>query len=223
LPLRFASGDRVGLTGRGIPASLSVSTFSRTSDPGTRVPQSALRLSVAALALTACAAGEDDHYVRGHNLRVASLSANAHAAVYEAAVGAAFDLHDPALTLVLDPRKLPRAGGLVDEGQVSGPVEAALRQRGVIQGDCEPPITDSRKTPQCKARGPGYVVRFSDVLARRGDSVEVYLFVQKFDTPSSGASESLRFERAYQLVRRGDHYVPTQEARVRETAPPPKS
>jgi hypothetical protein len=67
------------------------------------------------------------------------------------------------------------------------------------------------------------VVRFSDVLARRGDSVEVYLFVQKFDTPNSGGSESLRFERAYQLVRRGDRFEPTQEARVRETAPPPKS
>lgn len=198
-----------------------MSTFSRTPDPGARLLQSALRLSIAAVLLTACAAGEDDRYVRGHNLHVASLSANAHAAVYEAAVGAAFDLHDPALTLVLDPRKLPREGGFAEDGQVSGPVEAVLRQRGVIQGDCEPPITESRKTPQCKARGPGYVVRFSDVLARRGDSVEVYLFVQKFDTPASGASESLRFERAYQLVRRGDRYVPTQEARVRETTPTP--
>lgn len=183
----------------------------------------ALRLIVAALIVNACGAPEDDQYVRGHNLRVASISASAHAAVFEAALGAAFDLHDPALTLLLDPRKLPRAGGLADDGRVSGPVETALRQRGVIQGDCEPPITDSKKTPQCRARGPGYIVRFSDVLARRGDSVEVYVFVQKFDTPASGASESLRFERAYQLVRQGDRYLPTQEARVRETAPPPKS
>jgi hypothetical protein len=184
---------------------------------------SALRVSFVAVLLTACAAGEDDRYVRGHNLRVASISANAHAAVYEAAVGAAFDLRDPALTLLLDPRTLPRVGGFADDdGRVSGPVEAALRQRGVIQGDCEPPITESKKTPQCKARGPGYVVRFSDVLARRADSVEVYMFVQKFDTPAVGGSESLRFERAYHLVRRGDRYVPTQEARLRETTPSPK-
>jgi hypothetical protein len=66
-------------------------------------------------------------------------------------------------------------------------------------------------------------VRFSDVLARGGDSVEVYLAVQKFDTPSSGASESLRFERAYQLVRRGGEWQAIREARVRETAPDPQA
>jgi hypothetical protein len=65
------------------------------------------------------------------------------------------------------------------------------------------------------------VVRFSDVLARGGDSVEVYLAAQKFDTPTSGGSESLRFERAYRLVHRGDTWVPTAEARVRETTPTP--
>jgi hypothetical protein len=185
--------------------------------------RTAVRFAAVVSFVAACATAEDDHFVRGHNLRVASLSATAHAAVYEAALGASFDLRDPALTLLLDPRKLPRVGGLAEEGRVSGPVEAALRQRAVIQGECEPPITDSRKTPQCKARGPGYIVRFSDVLARHGDSVEVYLFVQKFDTPASGASESLRFERAYQLVRHGGGYEPTHEARVHETAPPPKT
>jgi hypothetical protein len=183
------------------------------------VARSASCLSVLVVILAACAPGDEDHYVRGHNLRVASLSAAAQASVYEAALGAAFDLRDPALTLVLDRRKLPRAGGMDEAGRLSGPIETALRQRGVIQAVCEPPITDSRKTPHCTARGPGYVARFSDVLARGGDSVEVYLFVQKFDTPSSGASESLRFERAYQLVRHGDRYEPTREARVRETTP----
>jgi hypothetical protein len=178
---------------------------------------------IAAGIVSACAAREDDHNARGHNLRVASLSADTRVSVYQAALGAAFDLNDPALTLLLDRRKLPRGGGMAEEGRLPGPTETGLRERGVIQGVCEPPITDSRKTPQCKARGPGYVARFSDVLARGGDSVEVYLFVQKFDTPTSGATESLRFERAYQLVRRGDRYEPTREARVRETAPPPKS
>jgi hypothetical protein len=170
----------------------------------------------------ACSSGEDDHYARGHGLRVASMNAAARVSVYRAALGAAFDVSDPALTLLLDPRKLPRVGGMADEeGTLSGPIATGLRERGVIHGVCEPPITTSRKTPQCTARGPGYVVRFSDVLARGGDSVEVYLAVQKFDTPSSGASESLRFERAYQLVRKGNDYEPTREARVRETAPAP--
>ena len=175
----------------------------------------------ATVLLAACMANEDDHFVRGHKLRVASMTGDTRIAVYRAALGAAFDLRDPALTLLLDPRKLPRVGGMAEEGRMSGPVANGLRERGVVQGVCEPPITTSRKTPVCTARGPGYVVRFSDVLARGGDSVEVYLAVQKFDTPSSGGSESLRFERAYQLVRRGDAFQPTQEARVHETTPPP--
>ena len=179
--------------------------------------------ALATLALVACMANEDDHFVRGHKLRVASMTGDARIAVYRAALGAAFDLRDPALTLLLDRRKLPRVGGMAEEGRLSGPVANGLRERGVVQGVCEPPITASRKTPVCTARGPGYIARFSDVLARGGDSVEVYLAVQKFDTPSSGGSESLRFERAYQLVRRGDSFEPTQEARVHETTPPPGS
>lgn len=174
-----------------------------------------------ALILVACTTGADDHYVRGHNLRVASLQPNTRVSVYQAALGAAFELHDPALTLLLDRRVLPRVGGMSEDGKLPGPVEVGLRDRGVIQGTCEPPITTSRKTPQCTARGPGYVVRFSDVLSRGGDSVEVYLAVQKYDTPASSGNESLRFEKAYQLVRRGDTWEPTREARVRETAPAP--
>ena len=187
--------------------------------PATLIP----RALPIALMLVACGPGADDHYVRGHNLSVASMTANARVSVYEAALGAAFDLRDPALTLLLDRRKLARVGGMGEDGKLSGPVESGLKQRGVIHGVCEPPISSSRATPQCTARGPGYVVRFSEVLGRGGDSVEVYLAVQKYDTPNSGHSESLRFERAYQLVRRGDTFEPTREARVRETTPPPNA
>lgn len=175
-----------------------------------------------AVALVACATGDDDQFARGHRLRVASLQPNTRVSVYRSALGAAFELNDPALTLLLDRRVLPRAGGMAEEGRLPGPVEVGLRDRGVIQGSCEPPITTSRKTPQCAARGPGYVVRFSDIFKRGGDSVEVYLAVQKFDTPTNTGSESLRFERAYQLVHRpGDKWEATREARVRETTPPP--
>jgi hypothetical protein len=149
------------------------------------------------------------------------MTVDARASVYQAALAAAFDLRDPALTLLLDRRKLARVGGMGEEGRLAGPIERELEKRVVVYGECEPPITASRKTPQCMARGPGYVVRFSDVLARGGDSVEVYLAVQKFDTPRTSGSESLRFERAYQLVRRGNGFEPTREARVRETAPAP--
>ena len=181
-----------------------------------------LRCAVlAAVMLAACVPGDDDNFVRGHRLRVASLPASSRVSVYRSALGAAFELNDPALTLLLDRRLLPRIGGMAEEGRLPGPVETELRQRGVIHGVCEPPISASRKTPRCTARGPGYVVRFSEVLARGGDSVEVYLAVQKYDTPSSGATESLRFEKAYQLVHRGGAWEPTREARVHDTSPPP--
>lgn len=188
-----------------------------------RITRFTRRAAVAALLVAACTGGDDDHFVRGHGLHAATMAPAARVPVYEAAAGAAFELSDPALTLMLDPRLLPRAGGMAEDGRLPAAIEAGLRQRGVIHGVCEPPITTSRKTPRCEARGPGYVVRFSDVLARGGDSVEVYLAVQKFDTPTSGASESLRFERAYQLVRHGDQWQAIREARVRETTPDPKA
>ena len=171
--------------------------------------------------LAACSSGSEDHFARGHGLRAASVGGPARARVYEAALSAAFELNDPALILLLDRRILPRIGGYAEESRITGPVEKAMRERGVIKGVCEPPITTSRKTPQCAARGPGYVVRFSDILRRGGDSIEVYLAVQKYATPSSASEESLRFEKAYQLVGAGESWRPTREARVRETAPAP--
>jgi hypothetical protein len=184
-------------------------------------PRSLTRALIGVVILAACSPGDEDHFVRGHGLRVAPMPADTRVSVYQAALSAAFDMRDPALTLLLDRRKLPRVGGMGDEGKLAGPIQRGLEQRGVVYGICEPPISVSRKTPQCTARGPGYVVRFSDVLARGGDSVEVYLAVQKFDTPRTTGTESLRFERAYQLVRRGSVFEPTREARVRETTPPP--
>src|SRR5690349_11850357 len=89
-----------------------------------RMPALARTLRYSALAtllLASCMATEDDHFVRGHKLRVASMTADARMAVYRAALGAAFDLRDPALTLLLDRRKLPRVGGMAEEGRLSGP------------------------------------------------------------------------------------------------------
>jgi hypothetical protein len=181
------------------------------------------RIRLAALGLlvvcAACKAERGDNFVRGHRLTVATLSADARARAYEAALGGSFELRDPSLTLLVDRRVLPREGGFGGTQRMNGAVEKALRDHGTVLGSCEPDIA-ARRTPQCTARGPGYVVRFSDVFRRGGDTVELYVAVQKFDTPSSGASEALRFERAYRLVRRGDNWQPTAEARVRETRPP---
>jgi hypothetical protein len=95
--------------------------------------RSQLRATLVALILVACAPGDEEHYVRGHGLKVASLRPNMRGAVYQAALGAAFELNDPALTLLLDRRVLSRAGGLGEDGRLPGSVETELRNRGVAE------------------------------------------------------------------------------------------
>lgn len=133
--------------------------------------------------------------------------------MYDATARGAFTLDDPALSLLLDPRELPRTVGLEVVGRLPQAVVTAMRDRGTVKGTCEPPV-DDRKTPRCTAARPGYVVRFSPVFAMRGDSVEAYVFAQKYDTPSSGYSAPLRFERVYHLVRSGDGWRAALEGRV---------
>ena len=168
-------------------------------------------LAIAILSSTACT--KDDSSVRGRGLSVASLSAAAQAHVYEAAVRAGFEVDDQALSLLLDPRELPRDVGLEASTRLPDAVASELRQRGVTKGSCEPP-TVPKGVPVCKAALPGYVVRFSPVFAIKGDSVQVYVYVQKYDTPGGERSDRLRFERAYQVVKRGDNWKAVREGRV---------
>src|SRR5262249_32260845 len=86
----------------------------------------------------ACSGGGEDNYARGHGLKVASLSVDAREHVYAAALDAAFELGDPALTLLLDPRVLPRAGGMASDERLPHGVDSVLRARNVVQGVCEP-------------------------------------------------------------------------------------
>jgi hypothetical protein len=163
--------------------------------------------------LGACAGDENANHVRGRGLERASLSPSMQAAAYEAAVRGAFELDDPTLSLLLDSRELPRTVGLGDEGSIPAAVGSELRRRGLVKGTCAPPIT-SRSTPNCPAERPGYVVRFSRVFRIPGDSVAVYVFAQQYDTPASGHSPPLRFERVYHLVRSGDGWRAALEGRV---------
>lgn len=163
--------------------------------------------------LGGCGGGDDSNFVRGRGLQPAVLSAATQAAVYDAVVRGAFEVDDPSLSLLLDPRELPRTVGLDAGARLSDAVASAMRQRGTVKGTCEPPLT-SRRTPRCTAARPGYVVRFSPVFAMRGDSVAAYVFAQKYDTPSSGYSEPLRFERVYHIVRSGDGWRAALEGRV---------
>lgn len=151
--------------------------------------------------------------MRGRGLQPATLSPDAQAAVYDAAVRGAFEVDDPTLSLLLDPRELPRTVGLDAGASLQPSVISAMRDRGTVKGTCQPALT-SRRTPRCAAARPGYVVRFSPVFAMRGDSVAAYIFAQKYDTPSSGYSEPLRFERVYHIVRSGNGWRAALEGRV---------
>jgi hypothetical protein len=163
--------------------------------------------------LAACAA-DDSSIVRGRGLAVAALSPAEQSQIYEAAARTAFDVGDPSLSLLADARMLPRTNGLASSGRLSDTVVAELRSRGAVKGICEPPLEGTRGTAQCKASLPGYVVRFSPIFLLGPDSTQVYVYAQKYDTPSSGISQTLRFERAYQVVRRGDAWKAVLEGQV---------
>ena len=90
-----------------------------------------------------------------------------------------------------------------------------LDSRGKPTVQAEVWLSDgTRGTAHCTARLPGYVLRFSPVFTIKGDSLQVYMFAQKYDTPASGMSETLRFERAYQVVKHGAAWTAVREGHV---------
>jgi hypothetical protein len=167
--------------------------------------------AVAAGAVCACG-GDDSNVLRGRGLSEASVSPADQAHIYEAAARSAFDVDNT--SLLLDRRLLPRTIGLAESGKIGEAAAAELRRRNTVKGLCEPALTGVRGAPRCKTEFPGYILRFSPVLGIKPDSVQIYLFAQKYDTPGSGNSEPLRFERAYQVVRRGTGWLAVLEGRV---------
>lgn len=169
-------------------------------------------IAAAAQCLVAACGGDDSNHVRGRGLEIASLPAADRARIYEAAARGSFDVDNT--SLLLDRRYLPRVAGLADSGRVDDALVTELRRRGTIKGVCEPPLTGVRGNPQCTAQYPGYVLRYSPVFTIRRDSVQVYMYAQQYETPSSGRSPTLRFERAYQIARRGDGWKAVREGHV---------
>jgi hypothetical protein len=168
---------------------------------------------VGAACLAMACTANDSSVVRGRGLSIANQPAPVRARIYEAAARGAFEL-DESLSLLLDPRMLPRDVGLGADGRVPGAVFDEMKRRGVIRGTCEPPLRGAPGAPRCTATLPGYVLRFSPVFTLGPDSVQVYVFVQKYDTPGLEPSQTLRFERAYQIVRRGDDWQAVREGRI---------
>ncbi|MEO6878166.1 MAG: hypothetical protein ABI205_06760, partial [Gemmatimonadaceae bacterium] len=68
--------------------------------------------------------------MRGRGLAVATLAPPAQARVYEAAARGLLDVTDPTLSVLADPRRLPRTVGLAAEGRLSSSVLAELKKGG---------------------------------------------------------------------------------------------
>jgi hypothetical protein len=166
----------------------------------------------------ACRANHADSYVRGHGLSAADLPLQDRVRIYEDAIGGSFQVGDPSLYLLLDPRLLPREGGYGEGPPVSQATQNALLTSHIVQGTCVPTSGGATKVAHCEAPLAGYVVRFSDVLRMPGDTMKVYLYVQRFSTPTSTGIDRLRFERIYKVVKHGDAWDAVAEGRVDLTA-----
>ena len=171
------------------------------------------RKVLALVLLVACGGEDTSKYARGRGLQVAQLSAADRATIYAAALGGAFDL-DPGLSLLVDTAMLARLGGERPGGALGVDVRGALRGTGVTKGECVPQRRAAARTPVCRADIPGYVVRFSDVFAMTGDSVQTHLFAERYDTPSTGEHNRFTLEQAYQLVRRDGGWRVVRKARI---------
>jgi hypothetical protein len=173
---------------------------------------SAFRKVLGLVLLIACAE-DTSKYARGRGLQVAQLPASDQAKIYAAALGGSFDL-GPGLSLLVDTTMLSRMSGEQPGGSLGPDVRGALRGTGVTRGECAPQRRAPRRTPVCKASIPGYVVRFSDVFALNGDSVQMHLFAERYDTPSTGEHNRFILEQAYQLVRRDGDWRVVKKARI---------
>jgi hypothetical protein len=151
---------------------------------------------------------------RGGGLHVDTLPLNDMVAVYRAALAGSFRIDDPALSILIDPKFLPRESGLAGGDTMPSALLTALRGAGLLKGTCQVPVRDTRMPLICRAERAGYVVRVSQPFALGPDSVQVHVVVQQFAIPNGPMAERLRFERAYHVARRGSAWRAVREARL---------
>ena len=161
------------------------------------------------------AAPDDANVARGRGLKPAALAPEAEAGVFDAAVRASFDV-EPGLVLMVHPRRLPRTAGYDGGDALPALVTAALRDRGVVRGVCEPRHETPRDTPRCTGMQAGYVVRASAPARVAGDTIQVNFAAEAYAAETGPRPQSLRFEKIYQMVGRGADWQVLREARVRE-------
>jgi hypothetical protein len=170
----------------------------------------------AGLVLAAIALGCDrgPGAYRGAGLAADTLAVSDMVAAYRAALGGAFTLGDPTLSILVDPLLLPRTSGLAGGDTMPADVLSALRSSGVVLGVCKIPITASGVPLVCPADRAGYVARFSSPFALPGDTVQVHLVVQQYSIAGGRPEQRLRFERAYYVARVGSTWRAVREARL---------
>ena len=171
-------------------------------------------LRMAALIALVAGCSRDEQAYRGPGLTVASIPTRDAVNAYRAALSGSFNVNDPSLWILVDSLRLPRTAGLEGGAPIAPELLSALRTAGVVKGVCTVPVQPTREPLRCSAERPGYAVRFSDLLQLGRDSMQVYMVVEQYATPSGPAAERLRFERAYHVSRRGTTWRATREARL---------
>jgi hypothetical protein len=169
-------------------------------------------LGLYAAIAAACSRGSVAY--RGTGLQVDTLPVSDMVAVYRATLAGSFRLDDPSLSILVDPKFLPRDAGLARGDTMPSALLNALRSGGLAKGTCQVPVQNTRMPLICRADRAGYVVRFSEPFKLGPDSVQVHVVVQQFAIPNGTMAERLRFERAYHVVRKGSAWHAVREARM---------
>lgn len=168
------------------------------------------------IVLLGCPREEAGPDIRGGGYPVAQLSPAARAAVYDRALRESFDVNE-ALVLLIDPARLPRAGGWQRDERVPSPVLSSLEGLGAVRGRCEA-TGDTTHAPRCDHVRPGYVVRVSDIFDRAGDSVRVFVAWDQYQPAAeAGTRGRFSFEDGYDLIPNGNAWRVVRRARRSRT------
>jgi hypothetical protein len=170
--------------------------------------------AVAALLLLAACGSPSGPDVRGGGLPSASLAAADRAVAYDAALRSAFN-PDSSLVLLVETHLLPRDGSYKTASPTIGDdVVRSLRQEGMVDGTCAPQRPSAMHAPRCEAPLPGYVVRFSEPYQMGRDTLRLFVYAERFRTAAGvGPNGRFDFETGFQLVRQGNRWRVTREAR----------
>lgn len=173
-----------------------------------------MRVARLVLCMATACTGDGPKEYRGTGLQVALLPAGDRVAAYRAVMAGSFDIQNPSLWILVDPRVLPRSAGLSGGDSLPAAVLGALLESGTVKGTCVIPVKKTREALVCQADRAGYLVRFSDPFSLGRDSLQVNLVVEQYAVPSGTRAERLRFERAYHVTRRGTTWRAVREARM---------